>query len=131
MEKLSKINFIEKWKSMSKDVKFTIVNYIFYIKGKLYTNKEASIVRRLQANYIVGSALKTIVPGKITNIYLSCTTKNNILILCELVLINSNHIYAEVKYKSESNNRENDFENFMTILLSDVPCKSEMDFTCR
>jgi hypothetical protein len=69
---------------------------------------------------MMGSALKTVVPDKVINLYMSCTTKNNILILFELVLIKSNHIYAEIKYKSQSNIRETDFENYLSIILSDV-----------
>lgn len=62
---------------------------------------------------------------------MSCTTKNNILILFELVIIKSNHIYAEIKYRSESNDRENDFENYLTILLSEVEAREVEEVTCR
>ena len=76
--------------------------------------------------------MKTIVPDKVVNLYLSCTTKNNIIILFELVLMKSNHIYGEIKYKSESNSKEIDFENFLTILLSDVEVKEEeVELACR
>lgn len=65
-------------------------------------------------------------------VYMSCTTKNNILILFEMVIIKSNHLFGEIKYKSQSGEREADFENFMTLLLSDVESPEEQeDLTCR
>lgn len=80
----------------------------------------------------MGSALKTVVPDKVVNLYMSCTTKNNILILFEMTLVKSNHLYAEIKYKSESLERENDFENFMTIVLSEVGEEEEQEeVSCR
>jgi hypothetical protein len=45
------------------------------------------------------------------------TTKDNVIILFELVLVKSNHIYAEIKYKSESNMKEPDFEKFLSLIL--------------
>lgn len=62
---------------------------------------------------------------------MSCTTKNNIVILFELVLIKSNHLYTEIKYRSESNSQETDFENFMVMILSDVEVAIEEDLSCR
>jgi hypothetical protein len=76
--------------------------------------------------------VKTVVPDKVINLYMSCTTKNNIIILFEMVLIKSNHIYAEIKYKSESLVREKDFESYLTILLSDVEVVEQgEELTCR
>jgi hypothetical protein len=68
---------------------------------------------------------------EVTNLYMCCTSKNNILTLFELVLVKSNHIYAEVKYKSESNLREVDFENFMVLLLSEEEVIQEINVACR
>ncbi len=51
---------------------------------------------------------------------MSCTTKDNLLILIEITLIYSNYLYAHVKYRSESQEKETEFENFMQILLSEV-----------
>ncbi len=65
-------------------------------------------------------------------IYLTCTTKNNILILLELILIKSNHIWGEVKYKSESSEKEPEFENLLYLMLSDLELPLERDeITCR
>jgi len=50
---------------------------------------------------------------------MSCTTKDNILILLEVTLIKSNHLYGEIKYKSESENRHTELENFVNNLLVD------------
>lgn len=61
-----------------------------------------------------------------------CTTKNNVMILFELSLIKSNHLYAEIKYKSETNMIEKEFENFLTINLSEGESNSrDEDFACR
>jgi hypothetical protein len=68
---------------------------------------------------------------EVINLYMCCTSKNNILTLFELVLLKSNHVYAEVKYKSESNSREVDFENFMTLLLSEEEVIQDIDVACR
>jgi hypothetical protein len=68
---------------------------------------------------------------EITNLFMCCTSKNNILTLFELVLVKSNHIYAEIKYKSESNMRERDFENFMAMLLSEEEVIQDMEVVCR
>jgi len=51
---------------------------------------------------------------------MSCTTKDNLLILIEITLVNSNFLYAMVKYRSESQDRESEFESFLSILLSEV-----------
>jgi hypothetical protein len=80
---------------------------------------------------MVGCAMKTVVPDKIISLYMSCTTKNNILILFELVIYKSNHLFAEIKYKSESDSREVDFENFMTIVLSDEEGIEAEELACR
>ena len=74
--------------------------------------------------------MKSSVP-EVTNLFMCCTSKNNILTLFELVLIKSNHIYAEIKYKSESNMREADFENFMVMLLSEEEVIQDMEVGSR
>jgi len=51
---------------------------------------------------------------------MSCTTKDNLLILSEITLINSNFLYALVKYRSESQEKETEFENFLQLILSEV-----------
>ncbi len=50
---------------------------------------------------------------------MSCTTKENVLILLELSLIMNTNLYGEVKYKSESEKKETDFENYLCLLLTD------------
>ena len=50
---------------------------------------------------------------------MTCTTKENMLILLELSLVTSTHLYGEVKYRSESGKKEIDFENFLNLLLTD------------
>ena len=68
---------------------------------------------------------------EVTNLYMCCTSKNNILTLCELNLIKSNHIYAEIKYKSESNAKEVDFENLMAMMLSEEEVRGDIELACR
>ena len=51
---------------------------------------------------------------------MTCITKENILILLEIIMIKTNNIYMEVKYKSESLQREDDLEKFLTLIISDV-----------
>ena len=46
---------------------------------------------------------------------MTCTTKENMLILLELSLVTSTHLYGEVKYRSESEKKEIDFENFLNL----------------
>lgn len=50
---------------------------------------------------------------------MTCTTKENVLILLELTIITSSSLYGEVKYRSESGKRETDFENYLNLLLTD------------
>jgi hypothetical protein len=62
-----------------------------------------------------------------------CKTKNNMIILFELSLIKSNHMYAEIKYKNESGAREMDFESFLVIILTDGDGTNEasVELACR
>ena len=62
---------------------------------------------------------------------MSCLTKNNIVILFELVFVKSNHIYADIKYKSQTNEREIEFENFLSMLLSDPEITQTEGLYCR
>lgn len=52
--------------------------------------------------------------------YLSCTTRDNIIILAELTLVSNDFLYGKLKYKSENQAREIDFENYLTLILSNV-----------
>ena len=82
-------------------------------------------MERLQANYFYGSAMK--ISENKTYLYLSCTTKNNTHILIELILIKSNYIWCEIKYKSESGQREAEIENFLYLLLSEMELQENME----
>ena len=102
-------------------------------QGKLYTNKETSVIKRLQAHNIIACTFKTV--DKTVNksnfnliylfliifqtiFYLACTTRDNILILSEFTLVSSDFLYGKIKYKSENQCRESDFENYLTLILS-------------
>ena len=124
MARLSTSSYIEKWKSFPKTSEQRVP------LGKLYTNKESTIILRLQANNIMVCTFKT--AEHQTVLYLSATTKDNILILAELSLLSTNFIYGKLKYKSESGHRELDFENFISMILSemDVDDMSD-DEACR
>ena len=50
---------------------------------------------------------------------MTCTTKENVLILLELSLVLSTNLYGEVKYRSECGKKETDFENCLNLLLTD------------
>ena len=63
---------------------------------------------------------------------MACTNKENVLILLEITLVLSNYLYGEVKYKSESGNREQDFENYVKLLLLDGNEPEEIEeIVCR
>ena len=91
MARLSTSTYIDKWKNIPKISEQKVV------LGKLYTNKESNIIMRLQANNIMVCTFKT--NDNQTILYLSCITKDNILILSELTLLNTNFIYGKIKYK--------------------------------
>lgn len=63
---------------------------------------------------------------------MTCTTKENVLILLELSLVMSNSLYGEVKYRSESCKKEIDFENYLNLLLTDGNEETECEeIVCR
>ena len=124
MARLSTSTYIDKWKNIPKTSEQKVV------LGKLYTNKESNIIMRLQANNIMVCTFKT--NDNQTILYLSCITKDNILILSELTLLNTNFIYGKIKYKSESCQKEVEFENFISMILSEVEVdNSSEDEACR
>ena len=114
MDRLEKKKFVEKWKSISSRFEFK------YSVGKVFSNKETSVIKRLQAYNIIGCAFTTNQSENKTCLYMTCITKENIMILLEIVMIKTNYLYMDVKYKSESLQRENDLEKFITLILSDV-----------
>lgn len=63
--------------------------------------------------------------------YLSCTTRDNIIILAELTLVSSDFLYGKLKYKSENKGREIDFENYLTLILSNIEEKSTEEIISR
>ncbi len=80
----------------------------------------------------MGNASRMGIQDKIQHVYMSCTNKNNMVILFELIIMKSNYLQAELKYKSESGSREVEFENFITILLSDIVDSERCDdIKCR
>lgn len=54
MSRLSTVTYAEKWKNLPKKAEHKLVI------GKLYTNKEANVVKRLQAHNIVACTFKTV-----------------------------------------------------------------------
>lgn len=63
--------------------------------------------------------------------YLTCTTRDNIIILAELTLVSSDFLYGKLKYKSENKGREVDFENYLTMVLSDVETNNVEEIISR
>ena len=125
MDRLEKKKFVEKWKSINQRAEFR------YSIGKVYTNKETSVIKRLQAYNIIGSAFTTNQTENKTFLYMTCITKENILILLEIIMLKSNYLYMEIKYKSESLQKEEDLEKFLTLILSDVEQTEKEDIIGR
>ena len=124
MLKLSSFAFVEKWKLIPKkcEVKFSL--------GKFFTSKEASVIKRLQANNIVVCSFKA--TGSTTFLYLSCTTRDNSIILAEMKLDNTEYIIGNVKYKSERCIKELEFELFLNMILCEnEEEEEEIDIVCR
>ena len=125
MDRLEKKKFVEKWKSMNQRSEFK------YSIGKVYTNRETSVIKRLQAYNIIGSAFITNQTENKTFLYMTCLTKENILILLEIMMHKSNYLYMEIKYKSESLQKEGDLEKFLTLIMSDVEQNEKEDIIGR
>lgn len=123
MQRLNSQTFYDKWKQVNKkfEQRFSM--------GKLFTNREASVIKRLQANNIIVCSFKT--SENVTALYLSCTTKDNILILMEMILTNNDVLSGSVKYKSERMTRESDLENFLAMILSESDLIEKEDVYCR
>lgn len=73
MPRVEKKAFVEKWKTLKNEVKFTIVNFInlFYLflnQGKLNTINEKSIIEQLQNSNIMCSCIKTVSTEKVKKI---------------------------------------------------------------
>lgn len=123
MNKLTKIEFLDKWKQFKFEHKFKI--------GQAFTNNISELIKRMQINNLVGCVMKTVVPDKALNFYMTCITKNNILILFEIALIKSNFVYSEVKYKSEAECKEDEFEKLMCSIVMEDEIEESKDIICR
>merc|ERR1711957_126616 len=119
---LSKKNFLEKWKSLKNEVKFSI--------GKINIKNERTFIQLMQNSNIMCSCMRTEGTEK-TFFYFSCTTKDNCVIIFEMQLLKKDNFYAEVKYKSETNSKELHFENFIMMILTDNLINSESECVCR
>ena len=117
--RIEKKKFIEKWKSISSKSEFK------YSIGRVFTNKEANLIKRLQAYNIIGSSFCSNHNKNKIILYMSCITKEKILILLEIILLKSKYLYVDFKYKSGSLRRENELEMFLTIILSNVDEKEK------
>ena len=63
--------------------------------------------------------------------YLSAITKDNSVILSELTLIKNDFIYAKIKYRSENNVKEIEYENLFAVLIRDGEEEKKEDVICR
>jgi hypothetical protein len=54
MNRLTTVCYAEKWKNIPKTAEFKLVI------GKVYTNKESSVIKRLQAHNIIACTFKTV-----------------------------------------------------------------------
>lgn len=114
MESLEKRKFVDKWKSIGSASEFR------HKIGRVFTNNEASLVKRLQAYNLQGTAITRNPENSKTHLLMTCVTKENILILLEFILLKTNYLHVEMRYKSESLQKEADLEKFLSLILSDV-----------
>ena len=123
MLKLSSTVFVEKWKLVPKkfEVRFSL--------GKIFTNRESSIIKRLQVYNIMICSFKS--SGSQTDLYVCCTTRDNSLILAEIKLSNCDVMTGEVRYKSERLSKETELELFLQMILSQNVEEDEEQLICR
>lgn len=62
---------------------------------------------------------------------MACTTRDNVVILSELCLTSNDQLYGRLKYKSQNKEREIDFENYLTLVLSQSDQTLIEDAICR
>jgi len=62
MERIPKDAYLEKWKKMSKSSERKS------LISRIYTMKESSVIKRLQANHIMGCVFKTSIVDKTVKI---------------------------------------------------------------
>lgn len=126
MTKISSNSFTEKWKSINKKNEFKIEI------GKVFTNKESLVIKRLQAYHIMICCFK--VNQNVTNLYVCCTTRDNTLIIGEIILTNNESnesLTAALRYKSERLTKESELELLFSLILSDVSEEENEVFVCR
>jgi hypothetical protein len=90
--------------------------YNFTVQN-LFSTKEASIIRRLQANNYIVTSFR--LDDTCTILYLSACTRDNIRILAEMTLSSiSICSKAKIKYRCETLCKEIDFEDFLRKILT-------------
>eukprot|EP00164_Ancoracysta_twista_P007863 GFYU01011253.1.p1 GENE.GFYU01011253.1~~GFYU01011253.1.p1 ORF type:complete len:147 (-),score=15.79 GFYU01011253.1:110-550(-) len=109
-EKLTKFNFLEKWKNLSEFYEYHVG------LGAAYTMDEVKLIKKLHAHNIMGTAARSI--DERTILYFAGRTSDNILILMEIVVDRSNSYFASCNYKSEYPHRNYTFEAFLRELIS-------------
>ena len=119
--KLSSAEFANKWKSIPKQSEQHL------ILGKLLSIE--NFVNQLKKENINICLFKRI-DSKLF-LYLSAITKDNSVILSELTLIKNDFIYAKIKYRSESNVKEIEYENLFAVLIRDGEEEKKEDVICR
>lgn len=123
VSRLSSSDFVNKWKSIPKQ------SEQYLILGKLFTSSIENIVNRLKSQNIILCVYKR--NDNKYSLYLSVTTKDNSLILCEFTIIRSDFLYGKIKYKSENNIKEILFENILAMIMSDVEKEEKEEVICR
>ncbi len=62
---------------------------------------------------------------------MSCTTKDNYIILFEMQILKKDYFYAEIRYKSETNQKEIMLENYLMMFLTYNNPEDVNDCLCR
>lgn len=131
MPRLSSSDYIHRWKQIPKTSEQQ------FVIGKLFTSKLDNIVKRLQSQHIMICVFKKTDTNVKINfnfqlvLYLSAITKDNSLILAELTILHSDFFYGKIKYKSQNNSKESQFENLIAMLMSEADEDEEEDVMCR
>lgn len=101
----------QKWNSINPQYQHSI------ILENIQIDSESSIIRKfLDHNFIFSSFKNSKI---ITSICMTCTTKDNILILINFDIINTGNLSVRITYKSENLRVDNELECFLLEMLNE------------
>eukprot|EP01016_Furgasonia_blochmanni_P008071 TRINITY_DN1323_c0_g1_i2.p1 TRINITY_DN1323_c0_g1~~TRINITY_DN1323_c0_g1_i2.p1 ORF type:complete len:129 (-),score=26.12 TRINITY_DN1323_c0_g1_i2:437-823(-) len=118
--KLSRNDFIKKWKA------FNNVQSLYLGILKPVTEEEfVECFRALNISVTHIHANKSL-----TQIYVSCKTRNETWVLAEINLEKSSNIQGVVNYKTETEEEDREFEELLVYLMTASPCYSDAEVLC-